>query len=107
MKTILLLILNGFLVNATFLPIAAAAEKIDGQALHDTHCISCHAAQYAEDPDQMYTRKDRTVKDYSTLKNRVSLCVNNQGIAWFDEEIAAVVDYLNSEFYHYEVEKAK
>ncbi len=76
-----------------------AADSANGQALHDAHCQSCHASLNEGKPSQIYTRADRRVTSLSGLKSQVNRCKASVGVAWFDDEVADVVEYLNSNFY--------
>nr|CRH08135.1 Conserved exported protein of unknown function [Candidatus Magnetococcus massalia] len=76
--------------------VAAANE---GKALHDEHCIACHANMFDGDPYKIYTRTDRTKSTLKSLKQMVAFCNNQVGSQWFDEEVDQVTDYLNSHFY--------
>ncbi len=71
-----------------------ASEDITGKQLHDQHCVSCHS------PD-IYTRPDSMIHSYRDLTERVRLCELSNELTWFDEEVEAVVDYLNSTYYRF------
>jgi len=72
-----------------------AQEDIDtGRKLHDEHCQRCHT------PD-IYTREHRIVNSYAELAERVRQCELSNELTWFDEEINAVVDYLDATYYHF------
>ena len=72
------------------------AQDIDpGKKLHDEHCTRCHTPE-------IYTREHRIVASYAELAERVRQCELSNELTWFDEEINAVVDYLNSTYYHFE-----
>jgi cytochrome c553 len=65
-----------------------------GKKLHEEHCTRCHK------PD-IYTREKRIVNSYAELEERVRQCELSNELTWFDEEINAVVDYLNTTYYHF------
>lgn len=73
----------------------ALADAEAGKILHDTHCTKCHGTE-------VYTRKNRVVKNPEGLKKQVSRCQLSVGANWFDEDVDNVVDYLNSSFYKFE-----
>jgi len=83
-------------------PIAAAEGDSDeleqGKKLHDAQCLSCHDTS-------VYTRDDRKMTHYESLKTHVQRCVTNLDKQWFEDEVHAVAAYLNHEFYKFE-EKA-
>ena len=73
-----------------------AQSELDGKKLHDEYCVSCHTPE-------IYTRKDRIVKNYRQLEERVRQCELSNELMWFDEEINAVITYLNNSFYHFDI----
>ena len=73
-----------------------------GQALHQQHCVACHAKGFGQNGAEIYTREDRRVNSLGSLIAQVNLCKNNLGLAWFDEEVGLVVEYLNQQYYHFE-----
>ena len=72
-----------------------AQHEFDGKQLHDANCISCHTAD-------IYTRENRIVNNYRQLQERVRQCELANELTWFEEEIDAVITYLNSNFYHFD-----
>lgn len=70
-----------------------------GKQLHAEKCISCHSAE-------VYTREERKVKHYEGLQSRVEACAVNLDLSWFDDDINAVVSYLNMDYYKF-AEKTK
>lgn len=87
---------------ALFLPSQVpAADAENGRKLHDAHCIQCHASITEGQPAALYTRPDRMVNDLEALDRQVRWCRDNLDIAWFDEEVADVVAYLNTRFYNF------
>lgn len=84
------------------LPAAGAqADATRGAALHNQHCIACHAARFGNNGADIYTRENRRVNDLGALQRQVNLCKNNLGITWFDDEVNHVVDYLNATYYKF------
>lgn len=79
----------------------AADTKADGAALHKKSCIGCHIDMSGGDGTSMYTRKDRRVTSFSSLETMVRRCDANVGLKWFDDQIFAVRDYLNTNYYKY------
>ncbi len=50
-------------------------------------------------PDLIYTRSDRRVSSIDGLKNQVTRCKTTVGVAWPEDQIDDVVEYLNTNFY--------
>ena len=71
-----------------------AADISHGKSLQQKNCMSCH-------DDGMYTRDNRRVSSLGGLKKQVKRCEQMLGLTWFDEDIEAVTEYLNSSYYHY------
>lgn len=73
---------------------AYAADFDVGEFLQD-NCIRCH-------DDSVYKRPDRLVNSMTQLDSRVRMCDANFGTKLFDDDIASLVDYLNTHYYHFE-----
>lgn len=82
------------LLNST----AYAFDSENGKALHDDNCVRCHK-------HSLYTRKEREIKSYSLLHERVVQCELMSELIWFDDEVNEVTVYLNQSFYHFNQEK--
>ena len=66
-----------------------------GKNLHDQKCTNCHK-------DDVYSRKDRTVKNLSALKNQVNNCMKGAAKAeWTQPQTTSVVEYLNDRYYKF------
>lgn len=74
--------------------IPAFAADSDGHALHDANCTKCHDSG-------VYTREDRFVTDRQSLDTQVRRCDANLGLKWFDDDVEAVVDYLDQSYYKF------
>ena len=75
-----------------------------GQELHDSNCVSCHAAIYGEMGNEIYTRPNHKIETIFMLKEQLKRCKNSLGTDWPEDQILDVQHYLNSEFYHFEEE---
>ncbi|MGB5440683.1 MAG: cytochrome c [Gammaproteobacteria bacterium] len=71
-----------------------AADSGHGKTLHEQNCMGCH-------DDSVYTRKNRRVSSLQALQKQVRRCELSQGLQWFDDDVAAVTDYLNSSYYNF------
>ena len=76
-----------------------AADPANGKTLHDESCIACHTSLTNGQPTTMYTRADRKFNSLSGLNKQVMRCQNSVGANWFDDQIADVVEYLNTNYY--------
>ncbi len=88
---------RAFLCFVALLPAAAWAGGRDtpsGAALHEAHCTRCHG-------EDIYTRPQRLVNTYAELRKRVQECELSAELGWFEEEVGAVVGYLNDTFYKF------
>ncbi|MFT5133694.1 MAG: mono/diheme cytochrome c family protein [Gammaproteobacteria bacterium] len=73
------------------------ASNIDmGETLHEEHCQRCHQ-------NNIYTKPDRKVKDLAQLKEQVKQCELMNDLLWFEEDIDDVTDYLNAQFYLFDL----
>ena len=70
----------------------AVAAQSPAQTRHDTYCIACHGTN-------VYTRENRTAKDYQSLREEVDRWQNNVSLRWSNEEIDAVTRFLAQRYY--------
>ena len=85
-----------FLVIGYSLPaFAEADENIDAKSFVQEKCSNCHDSS-------IYTRKDRRVDSLSRLNSQVRMCDAQLGTSLFDEDITAIVNYLNDNYYHFD-----
>jgi hypothetical protein len=78
--------------SATAATVPDAAILDQGKKLHGDHCVRCHNTS-------VYTRKNRMIKSYESLKTQVQRCATNLDKPWFDDEVDAVAAYLNANYY--------
>ena len=115
MKFTYLLFISLFIVltaqAADKLPISEEASKIlsppvaeeetseeRGKELHNNNCVSsCHSPN-------LYVDKNHKVKDFAHLNTFVQMCATNLDKSWFEEDVADVSNYLNTEYYKFPVE---
>lgn len=93
---------NTLLVTSLFILSAQtvnAADAANGKALHNESCIACHTSLTNGQPDTLYTHSDRKFNSLKGLKTQVMRCQSSVGANWFDDQIADVVEYLNTSFY--------
>ena len=74
-----------------------AGDVDHGKQLHEKNCMGCHSTE-------VYTRENRMVNNFPELKMRIRQCELANDLTWFDEDIDAVVNYLNAAFYKFETE---
>ncbi len=78
---------------------ANAVSAANGKDLHDAICIACHISLTNGQPASLYTRSDRKFNTLKGLNEQVMRCQNSVGANWFDDQIADVVEYLNTNYY--------
>lgn len=71
-----------------------AADIENGDALHFEHCTGCH-------DDGVYTRENRNLRSFERLGQQLRFCKDTIGLAWFDEDVDDVVEYLDRSYYHF------
>ena len=67
-----------------------------GQLLYATHCGGCHSSE-------VHWRDKRLATDWTSLRMQVVRWQSNTGLAWSDDDIAAVTRYLNDLYYRFPV----
>ena len=89
------LIAAAFSFNA---PVYASAEMIaKGEKLHAEKCAACHKAPH--DAKFYESRVGKDLKTKASLNTKVQACANFFNIDWFDDDVAAVTEYLNTKYY--------
>jgi len=73
---------------------ASAATDIDAHTLLQQNCTSCHGSE-------VYTRPDRKIRSLSALKTQVETCNTSLDKGMFPEEVNAVANLLNQEYYKF------
>ncbi|MBD3610656.1 MAG: cytochrome c [Gammaproteobacteria bacterium] len=98
-KCLALLITLSLLFAATT---THAADIKRGKKLHDQNCLNCHSELMDGLPNKIYIRNDRRIESYAALLRQVGRCKDNLGIAWPEDQVLDVVEYLNTKFYQFE-----
>ena len=75
--------------------LAETSGNIDPKSFVQEKCSGCHDTS-------VYTRKQRRVKSLSQLDTQVRMCDAQLGIKLFDEDVNALVNYLNQNYYHFD-----
>ena len=90
---------GGLLLMSAGLVSAGDMEKPDeitafdrGEELHDQECTGCHGDDY-------YTRSNRKIKSFESLRTHVQRCATNLNKQWWPKEIEDVAIYLNEQYY--------
>jgi cytochrome c553 len=89
-KTLILTILVGVFATGPLY----AADTSHGKSLQEKNCMGCH-------DDAMYTRENRKVTSLGGLQKQIMRCEQSLGLQWFDDDVSAVTEYLNTSYYHY------
>jgi len=90
--TTILLGLAGLLITGISI---ADSNADNGKKLFTaSKCNQCHNTE-------VYTRKDRKIKDLKSLEIQVRRCDSNLNTNWFDDEIIDVTAHLNKEYYKF------
>lgn len=71
-------------------------------ALHQKHCVACHARMYGGDGSKMYTRDGRMLSNRLELLQRVAACNAQVNAGWFPEDEGSVAAWLNQLYYHFD-----
>ena len=97
MRRVLFLVLLGSFVFSGLICGSAFADDVStGRALVAQKCTTCHG-------DAVYTGAGRTITSLAALKARVPRCAKAAHANWTPAEIASVVAYLNTTFYHFPI----
>jgi len=72
----------------------AQADGFDPARFVESKCTACHDSS-------VYTRSNRRVTSLPALQRQVRMCDANIGTKLFDNDVHAVVQYLNDKYYHF------
>jgi hypothetical protein len=73
---------------------AAGEQDFHAESFHRQKCTGCHDTT-------VYTRANRRVNSLPRLESQVRLCDANLGIKLFDDDLHALVDYLDKNYYKF------
>jgi mono/diheme cytochrome c family protein len=76
------------------LSLPGQAEDFHANRFIAQACSGCHGSN-------IYTRPNRRVKNLAQLGAQVRRCDANLGTGLFDDDIDAVIQYLNATYYHF------
>ncbi len=79
----------------------AAPDAKQGKVLHDKLCTGCHVRLVGGDGSEIYTRKERAIRDKTALAQRISFCSSQVNAGLFPEDEANIAAYLNERFYKF------
>lgn len=85
-----------FFLTLGFFQSVQSADITNGKTLHNENCLKCHQPT-------IYQRDDRIVKTLQHLRSQVQFCEVSNDLTWFDEEIDDVTEYLNLNYYLFEI----
>jgi mono/diheme cytochrome c family protein len=80
--------------GALWLAMPAAADSGRGAALYENHCQVCHSKR-------VHQRDQRLPANLAELRSEVERWQKQQNLRWSDEDVADVVEYLNSTQYKF------
>jgi hypothetical protein len=72
----------------------ASAAEFDAAGYHEQQCSRCHGTE-------VYTRDDRRVTSFGALEAQVARCDANLGTGLFPDDLALLVEHLNTNFYKF------
>lgn len=73
---------------------AGETGDFDAKSFVNGKCLGCHGPE-------MFTRSQRRVNSLKELETQIRMCDANLGTTLFDDDIKAVVNYLNDEYYKF------
>ena len=92
-RTLLLCLSLGF--GYSLPTLADSTDDIDAKSIVHEKCSGCHDSS-------VYTRENRRVDSLPRLDSQVRMCDAQLGINLFDEDVSAIVNYLNNNYYHFD-----
>lgn len=92
MKPLLGLISTLLLLNSA--SVLASDAALGQRLFSQSRCLECHGAE-------VFTSPTRKVQNLQQLEQKVRQCDASLSTNWFDDEILAVVQYLNQTYYKF------
>ncbi len=74
--------------------VGQADETFHAESFHQQKCTGCHDTS-------VYTRANRRVNSLPRLESQVRMCDANLGIKLFDDDLHALVNYLDKNYYKF------
>ncbi len=74
--------------------VGLADETFHAESFHQQKCTGCHDTS-------VYTRANRRVNSLPRLESQVRMCDANLGIKLFDDDLHALVNYLDKNYYKF------
>lgn len=75
-------------------PVFANDVALGQRLFSQSRCLECHSAD-------SFTSTERKIQNLQQLEQKVRQCDANLSTNWFDDEILAVVNYLNQTYYKF------
>lgn len=72
----------------------ASGADFDAASYHAAQCTRCHDSG-------VYTRENRRVRSYPMLETQVARCDANLATKLFPDDLALLVEHLNSQYYKF------
>ncbi|MBL4763119.1 MAG: cytochrome c [Gammaproteobacteria bacterium] len=72
----------------------SANNDTTGKSIHNTNCVRCHDSS-------VYTRPQHKVTSLPSLEAQVRRCDSMLELQLFDEDINALVEFLNTDYYQF------
>lgn len=76
-------------------PPSFGADAQRGQLLYENHCTVCHTSV-------AHVREQRVAHSLGDIRKQVLRWSGQLNLEWRAEEVADVVEYLNTNYYHFE-----
>jgi mono/diheme cytochrome c family protein len=92
-----LLIMLGFITVTITFAMPFSDRQIAGETLYLQDCSACHIQRFSSS-EALYQRPERISTSLSKLKNMVQACEVHFGLQYFEEDVLAVTDYLNTKY---------
>lgn len=86
------ILISGLVAALVWTTPCLAVDRDEAQTLHDKDCTGCHNTD-------RYTRSDRKIIDRTSLNEQVRRCAEGFAEGWSKEQISAVAELLNEDFY--------
>ena len=82
-------------------PFASGSTEAGKKSYEQNKCATCHIEQFGGDGSSIFTRKDRRIKNATSLATQIRKCSTNLGLMLFEDEEESLGAFLNRSYYKF------
>lgn len=80
----------------------SGGDAVEGEKSYVQYkCQSCHIEQFGGDGSAIFTRKERRIRNATSLATQIRKCATNLGLMMFEDEEENLGAFLNKRYYKF------